>query len=62
MFQPAISKSEVIDEWKLFQVDNELPDYNQQERIEKYWNNNNNNVYFHIYTCKLSYNRQTLVR
>ena len=38
MLQPAISTSEVIDEWKLFQVDNELPDYNQQERIEKYWN------------------------
>ena len=28
----------MIDEWKLFQVDNELPDYNQQEKIEKYWN------------------------
>ena len=38
MVHPAISTSEVIDEWKLFQVDNELPDYNQQERIEKYWN------------------------
>ena len=34
VLQPAISTSEVIDEWKLFQVDNELPDYNQQERIE----------------------------
>ena len=33
VLQPAISTSEVIDEWKLFQVDNELPDYNQQERI-----------------------------
>ena len=38
VLQTAISTSEVIDEWKLFQVDNELPDYNQQERIEKYWN------------------------
>ena len=38
VLQLAISTSEVIDEWKLFQVDNELPDYNQQERIEKYWN------------------------
>ena len=38
VLQPAISTSEVIDEWKLFQVDNELPDYNQQERIVKYWN------------------------
>ena len=38
VLQPAISTSEVIDEWKLFEVDNELPDYNQQERIEKYWN------------------------
>ena len=38
MLQPAISTSEVIDEWELFQVDNELPDYNQQERIEKCWN------------------------
>ena len=34
VLQLAISTSEVIDEWKLFQVDNELPDYNQQERIE----------------------------
>ena len=25
-------------------------------------NNNNNNVYFRIYTCKLNYNRQTSVR
>ena len=33
--QPAISTSKVMDEWKLFQVDN---DCNQQERIEKYWN------------------------
>ena len=38
VLQPAISTSEVIDDWKLFQVDNELPGYNQQERIEKYWN------------------------
>ena len=38
VLQLAISTSEMIDEWKLFQVDNELPDYNQQERIEKYWN------------------------
>ena len=38
VLQRATSTSEVIDEWKLFQVDNELPDYNQQERIEKYWN------------------------
>ena len=38
VLQPAIGTSEVIDEWKLFQVDSELPDYNQQERIEKYWN------------------------
>ena len=38
VLQPEISTSEVIDEWKLFQVDNELSDYNQQERIEKYWN------------------------
>ena len=38
VLQPAISTSEVIYEWKLFQVDNELPDYNQQERIGKYWN------------------------
>ena len=38
VLQPAISTSEVIDEWKFFQVDNELPDYSWQERIEKYWN------------------------
>ena len=24
--------------------------------------NNNNNVYFRIYTCKLNYNKQTSVR
>ena len=27
-----------MDEWKLFQVDNDLPAYNASERIEVFWN------------------------
>ena len=29
---------EVVDEWKVFQVDSELPRYNVSERIEVFWN------------------------
>ena len=36
--QPKVDTSEVTDEWKLFQVDNELPAYDPRERIEVYWN------------------------
>ena len=36
--QPKVDPSEVTDEWKLFQVDNELPAYDPRERIEVYWN------------------------
>ena len=38
MLQPKPSASEVVDEWKLFQVDNDLPNYDRQEWIEQYWN------------------------
>ena len=37
VLQPNISRSEVVDEWKLLQVDSDLPTYDKQERIEKYW-------------------------
>ena len=36
--QPAISVSELVDEWKVYQVDNDLPPYNPGERIEVFWN------------------------
>ena len=36
--QPKVDPSEVTDEWKLFQVDNELPAYDLRERIKVYWN------------------------
>ena len=29
---------EVVDEWKVFQVDSELPNYNPSEKIEVFWN------------------------
>ena len=31
VLQPKLSASEVVDEWKLFQVDNDLPNYDRQE-------------------------------
>ena len=34
---PSISAAEVVDEWKLLQVDNELPTYDPKERIEVFW-------------------------
>ena len=37
VLQPEINVTEV-DEWKLFQVDNNLPAYNPSERIEVFWN------------------------
>ena len=36
--QPKISKTGVIDEWKLFQVDNQLHTYKPADRIEIFWN------------------------
>ena len=30
--------SEVVDEWKLFQVDSDVPVYNPSDRIEVFWN------------------------
>ena len=36
--QPKVDPSEVTDEWKLFEVDNELPAYDLRERIKVYWN------------------------
>ena len=38
VLQPEINVTEVVDEWKLFQVDNDLPAYNASERIEVFWN------------------------
>ena len=38
VLQPEVSTTEVVDEWKLFQVDNNLPHYNPSERIEVFWN------------------------
>ena len=36
--QPKISEIGVIDEWKLFQVNNQLPIYKPADRIEVFWN------------------------
>ena len=38
VLQPNVNQTEVVDEWKLFQVDTELPEYNAKERIEVFWN------------------------
>ena len=38
VLQPEINVTEVVDEWKLFQVDKDLPAYNASERIEVFWN------------------------
>ena len=35
--QPKVDPSKVTDEWKLFQVDNELSAYDPREKIEVYW-------------------------
>lgn len=32
-----MNQTEAVDEWKLFQVDTELPDYDAKERIEVFW-------------------------
>ena len=36
--QPEVNVSEVLDEWKLFQVDNDVPVYKATDRIETFWN------------------------
>ena len=38
LLHPKLNTSEVVDEWKLFQVDNDNPRYNGDEQIEKFWN------------------------
>ena len=38
VLQPEINVTEVVDEWKLLQVDKDLPAYNASERIEVFWN------------------------
>ena len=38
VLQPEINVTEVVDEWKLFQVDKDLPAYNASKRIEVFWN------------------------
>ena len=37
MLQPDVNTSQVVDEWKLFQVDDDLPTYNKADRIENFW-------------------------
>ena len=38
VLQPKVNVSEVVDEWKLFQVDSDVPVYNPLDRIEVFWN------------------------
>ena len=38
VLQPILNVTEVVDEWKVFQVENDLPGYNPKERIELFWN------------------------
>ena len=38
VLQLEINVTEVVDEWKLFQVDKDLPAYNASERIEVFCN------------------------
>ena len=37
VLQPKVSKTEVVDEWKIFPVDPDLPSYDAKERIEVFW-------------------------
>ena len=37
MLQPDVNTSQVVDEWKQFQVDDDLPTYNKADRIENFW-------------------------
>ena len=38
VLQPKVNVSEVVDEWKLFQVDSGVPVYNPSDGIEVFWN------------------------
>ena len=38
VLQPKVNVSEVVDEWKLFQVDSDVPVYNPSDQIEVFWN------------------------
>ena len=35
--QPKVDQTQVVDEWKVYQVDTDLPNYNPKERIEVFW-------------------------
>ena len=41
LLQPKLNISEIVDGWKLFQVDNgnDIPAHNREEQIEKFWSN-----------------------
>ena len=36
--QPNLNDTDIVDEWKAFQLDDDLPAYNPKERIELFWN------------------------
>ena len=38
VLQPKVNVTKVVDEWKVFLVDNDLPVHNPKERIEVFWN------------------------
>ena len=35
--QPKVDQTQVVDEWKVYQVDSDLPNYDPKERIEVFW-------------------------
>ena len=35
--QPKVNEIRVVDEWKVFQIDNDLPANDPKERIEVFW-------------------------
>ena len=36
--QPNLNETDIVDEWKAFQLDDDLPAYDPKERIEFFWN------------------------
>ena len=36
--QPNLNDTDIVDEWKTFQLDDDLPAYDPKERIELFWN------------------------
>ena len=36
--QPNLNDTDIVDEWKAFQLDDDLPAYDPKERIELFWN------------------------